>query len=647
MNKEIYKKSIDQIHAKEELKEKVFEKVTQPKVKFPYVKYITACAAMLFVIFSTGILYINNKDNFNNNQNTTDIKIAKVENDLPRFENIEQLKKVLEKNHKSERNDLSKGMITEDSAQLESSTITNSSKEKLDYSETNVQVHNVDEADIVKTDGEYIYYVSNNAIYIVKAEGLKVISKINEIGDEERFYPREIFINNDKLVVLGSGYEYEITITQETDKSKLQDSARVSSNYRTKAIVYDISDKSNPKQVREVALDGRYINSRMIGENVYFISTKSPNYFYDQVKEDEILPLYKDTAISEKENKIACTDIAYFEDTQSNNYMLVAGFNINNNDKANIETFFGASDNVYASENNLYITQCIYKDRYIYEKMENIIYKFNLNGSQIKLQCKGKVDGYLNDQFSMDEYEGNLRIATTSGYNKNSENAVYVLDENLNQIGKLENLAKGEKIYSVRFIGKVGYVVTFKQVDPLFVIDLSNPKAPNIKGQLKIPGYSSYLHPYDEKHIIGIGYNTKSNGYGGITNSSMKMSMFDVSDLENPKEMFNVSIGDNYAYSEVLNNHKALFYNKDKKLIGFPVTYREKKASSDRNGFVIYKIDLAKGFEKYGEIKQEINYKTNIDRAIYIGNTLYTLAESKIVSYDLNTISKMQEINLN
>ena len=145
------------------------------------------------------------------------------------------------------------------------------------------------------------------------------------------------------------------------------------------------------------------------------------------------------------------------------------------------------------------------------------------------------------------------------------------------------------------------YMVTFKQIDPLFVINLSDPTNLVVKGELKIPGYSSYLHPYDETHIIGIGYNTKSNPYGGITNSSMKMSMFDVSDLENPKEMFHIDMGEESVYSEITRNHKALFYHKDKNLIGFPITYREIDAKFRKNGLAMYKIDLKKGFEKYGE----------------------------------------------
>jgi len=237
-------------------------------------------------------------------------------------------------------------------------------------------------------------------------------------------------------------------------------------------------------------------------------------------------------------------------------------------------------------------------------------------------------------------------MKTTRGETTTTNN-LYILDEELKEIGKIENLANDERIYSVRFIGKVGYIVTFKQIDPLFVIDLSDPTNPTVKGELKIPGYSSYLHPYDETHIIGIGYNTKDNGHGGVTNANMKMSMFDVSDLENPKEIFNVNIGNEYASSEITYNHKALFYKKSENLIGFPVTYREYNYRDDSNGFIIFKIDLEENeFEKYGEILNQIDYRTNVKRITYIENIIYALSEQKITSYDLNTFEKLNEVNL-
>ena len=608
-------------------------------------KITTAFVLVIAVTVIGGILYFNktsppNKNNHGNKQ------VAKVAHDLPRFKNMEQLKSVLKKNNSKNEyllEDASETMT--DSAQTETATNSKSTSEES-YSTTNVQVENVDEADMVKTDGDYIYYVANKKVYIVKAKELTVVSEIEYNEETEKLYPREIYVYGNKMVVIGNGYEYKENSnryeTDETDET-VRDYTSVRARYMSKAIVYDISNKNEPKQTRVVSLDGSYVSSRMIGENLYFISEKSVSY-YDKLEDDELLPVIKDSQSSEETKKIDCTEIAYFEDTKSYSYMIVAGFNINNKEAVNTETFFGASSNIYASEKNLYVTQSIYNDGFIYKGTKNIIYKFNLDDSKIKLQCKGEVKGYLNNQFSMDEYEGNLRIATTSRDNKTSSNQLYVLDENLQEIGKIEDLAKGEKIYSVRFIGKVGYIVTFEQIDPLFVIDLSNPSNPVVKGQLKIPGYSSYLHPYDETHIIGIGYNTKSNGYGGVVNANMKMSMFDVSDLENPKEMFNVDIGDDYVYSQIKSNHKALFYNKDKNLIGFPIKNRSE--STYKNELVIFKINLENGFEEYAKIEQENNYKNNIDRAIYIGEVLYTLSDAKIVSYDLNTIEKIEELEL-
>ena len=650
MNKEIYKKAIDQIHPSEKLKNETFEKIQQkenrqkPKRTFMPLRQLSTVCAVCMVMFFVVTFYL--KDNTQNDilniveENKT---VAEVEeNDLPRFKNIEQLKKILKKNSEAVNKG---GFLIEDALGSIGSTnadnaVTEDASSNKEYSETNTQVQGVDEADKVKTDGDYIYYVADSKVYIINAKDLKVISKVEYNNDKEKFYPREIYIKENRLIILGNSTEYK---EQEDNNKELNKYyGRISTSHFAKAIVYDITNKENPTELRQVSLDGNYSNSRMIGDNLYFISTKYA-YYYNGMKDDEILPLLKDTASVEQEKRIACTDIAYFEDTDNTSYMLIAGFNINNNGEVNIETFFGANDTVYCSEANLYIAQTVYKDGFFSSSCKSVLYKFNLDNSNIKLQCKAEVKGDLNDQFSMDEYEGNLRIATTDNYSKNSTNQLYILDENLNQIGKVENLAKGEKIYSVRFVGKIGYVVTFKEVDPLFVIDLSDPTNPTVKGKLKIPGYSSYLHPYDETHIIGIGYNTKSNGYGGITNSSMKMSMFDVSDLENPKELFHVDIGDDYTYSEITNNHKALFYHKDKNLIGFPVTYRQQNAFKDKNGFIIFKINLEKGFEKYGEIIQNIDYRTNVDRVIYIGDVLYTLSDTKIVSYDLINLKKLNE----
>lgn len=660
-NQDKYRKAIDEIHASDDLKQRTIEKMRAKKRnKISYLRILSACAVFMLVV-AGGKVYLDNSNLMSvkcpdNSKSPaivekTKTQLVALNKELPRFESLEQMEEVLKDKNLTARNgiyyDGAKGAVADLAVETESALVNSKLSDKQesasdDYSKTNVQVENVDEADIVKTDGKYIYYVTQGMAYIIKADTLEIVNKLSLKGDKETFSISEIYVNNDRLVVLGNYSAYEEV--ENTENNRFHET-HIYTERMAEAIVYDISDKTDLKEVRTVRLDGNYRNSRMIGNNVYLISSKAA-YYYEGINENEILPRVYDTSTGEMQ--IKATDIAYFPGTESSNFMTVAGFDINNEESVCTETFYGASDEVYASTNNLYLTQIeyTYGNTWKENTTKNTIYKFKLDGNKIELLCKGEVKGDLSNQFSMDEYEGNLRIATTSGYDEDAVNQLFILDENLQEIGKIEDMAKGERIYSVRFIGKVGYIVTFEQVDPLFVIDLSDPRNPEVKGELKIPGYSSYLHPYDETHIIGIGYNTKPNGYGGVTNSNMKMSMFDVSDLSNPKEMFHVDIGGTSAYSDILYNHKALFEHKGKDLIGFPVTLREYRASDDKDAFVLYHIDLEKGFERYGEIAKEIDYRTNIERAIYIGDKLYTLATFEIRSYNLTDLSEIASLSI-
>ena len=672
-NKDNYKSAINQIHASEELKSKTLEKLEKSKSNYYSVlKFLSTCAAV-FVVCLIGINSVYYEDDLKISKHDDiekeigfeeDVLLANAE--LPRFESMEELKEVLkvERDYYGGMNlemAIDGAVMNDTTEAVATETAKSENNVRADYSETNTQVQNVDEADIVKTDGNYIYYVANNKLYIVKASNLEIISEIKVQNEKERFYISEIYLKEDKLVLLGSGYILnEPIVYNEEEKNSFNSIVRSNGINTVKAIVYDIKDKNNPENIRAVELEGNYVDSRMIGDNLYFIS-RNYKYYYDGMDENTILPVLKDSTVGEVES-VECTDIIYLKNSNDTSFMMVGGFDINKNEEFYVETLFGAGDIVYANENNLYLTRQNYGDDY-----KTTIYKFGLDGARIKLLAEAEVDGILNNQFSMDEYDGNLRIATTSykivtpakeeyldggivSYTlaeRETTNNLYILNDKLEEVGKIENLAKDEKIYSVRFIGKMGYIVTFKEIDPLFVIDLSDPTNPVIKGELKIPGYSSYLHPYDETHLIGIGYNTKDNGYGGITNSTMKMSMFDVSDLENPVELFNVDIGTNYANSDVTYNHKVLFYKKSENLIGFPVTYREENYRDDKNGFIIFKIDMENNtFEKHGEILTEIFYQTNVKRIIYIEDVLYTLSDTKIISYDLNTFEKINEIEL-
>lgn len=306
---------------------------------------------------------------------------------------------------------------------------------------------------------------------------------------------------------------------------------------------------------------------------------------------------------------------------------------------------------------------------------DTTIYKFALQDGLVSYESRGLVQGTVLNQFSMDEYQGNFRIATTKGdawtSMDSSSNNVYVLNENMDSIGKLENLAPGEKIYSVRFMGERAYMVTFKTVDPLFVLSLSDPAQPAVLGQLKIPGYSDYLHPYDATHLLGFGKDTVEID-GRAYYLGMKVAMFDVSDVANPREMGKVTIGDRGTDSELLRNHKALLFNKSKGLLAFPVTVKEVAQNSDNTqgdssssipaygslsfqGAYVYNVDLnnAENVLQYrdrishmdeGDYPEPGYYADNtrkyIERVLYVGDTLYTFSKTQ---WQANSLTNLEQ----
>ena len=596
-------------------------------------------------------------------------------NGLPKVENFETLYNILKnrKNNYYETVDVLDitSNAAEDSLESIGTTKENASNDGSDYSKTNIQVEGVDEADIVKTDGDYIYYSTGNKLVIVNASdptNLQIVSEIEY--EKENIKSAEIFINNNKLVIIGQKRVYEAN----QNKEIYYDFAYKSSDLYTIAKVYNIENKENPQYEREVQIEGDYLSSRMIGENIYFMANKyiycnlPEEYTKENVNEDEYKPKYLDTSISEKLNCKEFTDIYYFPDSEENSYLNIAGFNINNNEPANIESYLGAGEEIYSSENNLYITKVKYeyKNNIFYGYYDNYdvdtyIYKFKLEDSKIVYTNVGSVPGEVLNQFSMDEKDGYFRIATTDSNNWNSDtdtNNMYVLNEKLEVVGKIENLAKGEKIYSVRFMGNRAYMVTFVQTDPLFVIDLSEPTNPVVLGELKIPGYSKYLHPYDETHIIGFGENTTTNKYGGVVTDGMKMALFDVSNPSNPKELYSVDIGEKGTHSEILNNHKALLFSKEKNIIAFPISIREEEGEYNSKltfqGAIVYGLDLNEGFTLKGTIAHmqiedeytDYDYTKKVERIMYIKDSLYTLSKGLVKSTTIETLQEQSSLEL-
>ncbi|WP_010681122.1 beta-propeller domain-containing protein [Acetivibrio cellulolyticus] len=562
-----------------------------------------------------------------------------------------------------------------------------------DYSTTNVQVQGVDEADVVKTDGQYIYQVNNDRIVVAKAypaDQMNIISVLDFTDDN--FTPQEIYLTGNLLVAIGSYYENN---TAEPNAKVAADKMYIMPPYyqknSVKAIVCDISDKANIKKIREVEIDGNYVSSRMIGSVLYMVSNKYQNIYYTSDSDMEIqTPCYRDSIVSEDYVKIECPQIRYFPGSAESNYMIVSAFDTKEDEKANIQTYLGAGENIYVSNENLYVAVTNYNNGVIayddtvssdvykadiapvyVDRRETKVYKFSLDGSKVTYLSKGEVPGLILNQFSMDENNGYFRIATTTGEAWStganaSSNNLYVLDDTMNVCGKLEGIAPGEKIYSVRFMGNRGYIVTFKTVDPLFVIDLKNPNKPEILGALKIPGYSDYLHPYDENHIIGFGKDTIETSSGGFY-MGMKIALFDVSDVSKPIQKFSEVIGDRGTDSELLRNHKALLFSKEKNLLAFPVSVAEIKNKDQSavnewgvpqygeftfQGAYVYNLDLEKGFTLKGRIshisKEEYlkagsyYYDSNklVERILYINDTLYTLSKGM---YKANSLSDLSE----
>lgn len=297
------------------------------------------------------------------------------------------------------------------------------------------------------------------------------------------------------------------------------------------------------------------------------------------------------------------------------------------------------------------------------ETRKTIIHKISINKGEIEYVTMGSVPGRLLNQFSMDQSGDRFRVATTTEYYTQYQgtvraNAVYVLDEQLNIVGGLDQIAPGESIFSARFIGDRLYLVTFQQIDPFFVIDLSTD-TPKILGELKITGFSNYLHPYDEEHIIGIGRDTKEIEEGRVQQLGIKIALFNVADVNNPKVIDDVIIGDSSTYSEVLNNHKAFFFDKTRGVLSIPISGDAESLNENSsskmfapdynrwNGFYVFDLNSSDGFNLKGTITHSADdsryYGMGNARTFYIDDVLYTASERYL---KMNSFNNLEEINL-
>ncbi|MBO8158868.1 beta-propeller domain-containing protein [Thermosyntropha sp.] len=599
-----------------------------------------------------------------------------IEKDLPRVGSIVNLKSLLQ-------DSIPDYSVQTTFERVKSATQSINEESSADFSSTNIQVAGVDESDIVKTDGKYIYKVNNDRVNIIKAFPADQMQLVSQIRFEKPgFNAQELYLEGNYLIVLGSGHYNPIT---PMPKAEIKIYPPPHSFTSAKAIIYNLKNPYKPEKIREIEIKGYMLSSRKIGKSVYLVCNR--HIYWSRESEKIELPAYRDT--NEKNDnsfkEIGCENIRYFPDNIYPSYIIVAGFNIDDTvNPADVNAYLGYSENIYASAQHLYIALThepvyhIMADTNQPNKIresKTLVYKFALQNGKTNYEGKGEVKGRILNQFSMDEYQGTFRIATTSGDmwrndEYTSKNNLYVLDKDLKILGKLEGIAPGERIYSTRFMGKRAYMVTFRNVDPLFVIDLKNPKEPKILGKLKIPGYSDYLHPYDENHIIGFGKDTIEIK-GQAFYQGMKIALFDVTDVNNPVEISKVVIGDRGTESELLRNHRALLFSKDKNILAFPVTVmqiKQKDILPDRQipaygtfafqGAYIYNIDLKNGFKLKGTITHldkedyqkagEYWYKSdkNVERIIYIGDVLYTISPGMIKAHNINSLNTINTLKL-
>ncbi len=533
-----------------------------------------------------------------------------------------------------------------------------------DYSETNTQVKGVDEADIMKTDGRYIYRLTGNKIVIIDPQAMTVVSQIepdpltdadraaeSELRIDEKDYSPEcsFWINNmylcgDRLAVLFNKH--------------VPTEARWQFKVSGGIVIYDISDRSTPQQVACLSQDGSLVSSRMIDGNVYLISSYSvPNEEIIEEQPETFVPGIDENGVCKP---IGSHDICITAEPDSAQYVVMSSVNVDSCEKfSSVEATFGCAPAVYADTETILLsyTKNVIEKEETQKDGENVtvntrvqechIIRFMIDNGEITPAGDCIVPGSLLNQFSIDRYNGIIRVVTTTSswkqtiytdgvdryeFEDYTANGVYTIDENLDVIGRLDGLAEGEQVYSVRFIGDIGYFVTFRQVDPLFAVDLSNPSSPVILSELKIPGFSQYMHPYGDGLLFGFGRDAdEATGWAG----GLKLSMFDISDPANVTEKHKL-IFDTIYWSDALYDHKAIMVYADRNIIAFPTN----------GGYIVCGYG-DEGFYKRFELELNDNYYHSAQRGMFIGDSFYICSDILLSRFDIESFEKTGELVIN
>lgn len=527
------------------------------------------------------------------------------------------------------------------------------------YSKTNVQVEGVDEGDIIKNDGRYLYFLHENILEITDCAdpgNMKVVSQI-KLTDTDGY--TEMYLTGNTLTVIAnqmSGRDYIYNSYAAYDCCVMPDSDTVIK-------VYDVSDKANPKMVYSQLINGEYISSRVVGGKLLCLTRYAIPYPELEKKNfEKNCEELKNSCVPEysvnggEMIKIASDRIDILDEKEPTSYVVTALIDLSDlTSEPKMNASLSDGYEIYCTNDTLFLASSEYaywtasgegKD---YIEDDNgrkfteatHIYQFAISDEGVFYKASATVGGVWLNQFSMDQYGDEFRIATSgSEYNGTRYSMVYVLDKNMKIRGYLGGIADGEEIYAARFMGKTLYLVTFYQTDPLFVIDLSDSKNPVLKGELKLPGFSSYLHPVGENLVVGIGVGGTMSG----TDGSAKISLFDVSDPCNPKELDNYTVPDAWFDSD----HRA-FMTVDEDTFGVVMTNCSYNASYEyQESMSVILFDVTdegiavKG--QYRTLQPEGDLLSYDCRGAFIGDTLFAVNGVGIAAYNMNSNEKLGEV---
>jgi len=545
-----------------------------------------------------------------------------------------------------------------------------------EYSETNIQVEGVDEIDNVKTDGTYIYSISNGNVVVTLAYPADQLSvhkvfefESNGVCEDETCvysYPQGMYVDDDRLVVIASQYTYtnyayykdaEEETTIDRDSIEFYEDT-------TKTVVY-VYDKTDFELEGTYYMTGYMVGTRKINEDLYIITNTYINYAaLEEYEEYDVRPVY---SIDGEETRVEFDSISYIDNTDPYGMTNIFGIDLEQKEIDPQSMIGSSSYNLYVSTNNIYLTDYAFVTFGILETSDSeteddtfrtTITRFELDGHEIKLAATGTVKGSPLNQFAMDEYKSNLRMTTTTGWGEDVVNRLYVLDENLDVVSLVgegdEKIGKpNERLQSTRFMGDIAYMVTFEQTDPFYVYDLSDPENPTKLGELEITGFSTYIQQIDKNHVLGIGFEADEDG----RRTGMKISVYEI-DYETLDEDGLISVAEKHKevisntemswnWSSVTYNHKDLMFSSSKGVLGFPLS----QSASDGNywyyqsGFLVYDFDVEEGLEMIGYATHgedtEYDY---IYKGVFLDDNLYTISNNKIAVQSFDDVETIIDI---